>query len=316
MPIAPICCRCKDEIVTRIARGMRRYNSGRRRCGPRDARAPRAISMRRTWPYAARRACTTLLERSAEFQLAAFDLCDRALHIDNGNVFALTGMTLTTVHCSGHRSAEQRPARPTSGRADELVTLVRLPSTPNFYAAPLRQSLCLRGGRPHTQEAVAEGNAALALNPSYINAYVALCSANNFLGRSRIVPALRLADKAIRLSPRDPFLRELYHQKGMEAFFMENNKTIRPSNGFDGRKAATFSPTLYSRRLARVDRATGRRAPRSPQALSRGQRRVTSKTIAQLRKQPVGIVRPSNPKWVAYNERLFEGLRKAGMPEE
>jgi hypothetical protein len=24
----------------------------------------------------------------------------------------------------------------------------------------------------------------------------------------------------------------------------------------------------------------------------------------------------SNPTWVAYNERLFEGLRKAGMPEE
>jgi hypothetical protein len=23
-----------------------------------------------------------------------------------------------------------------------------------------------------------------------------------------------------------------------------------------------------------------------------------------------------NPKWVAYNERLFEGLRKAGMPEQ
>ena len=41
---------------------------------------------------------------------------------------------------------------------------------------------------------------------------------------------------------------------------------------------------------------------------------VTSTTIAQLRKQQLSLA--DNSTWVAYNERLFEGLRKAGMAEE
>jgi len=42
--------------------------------------------------------------------------------------------------------------------------------------------------------------------------------------------------------------------------------------------------------------------------------RTKSTTIAQLRKGQLSLA--DNPKWVTYNERLFEGLRKAGMPEE
>ena len=41
---------------------------------------------------------------------------------------------------------------------------------------------------------------------------------------------------------------------------------------------------------------------------------ITSTTIAQLRKQQLSIA--DNPTWVAYNERLFTGLRKAGMQED
>jgi adenylate cyclase len=41
---------------------------------------------------------------------------------------------------------------------------------------------------------------------------------------------------------------------------------------------------------------------------------ITSTTIAQLRKQQSSIA--DNPRWVAYNERLFAGLRKAGMQED
>ena len=52
-------------------------------------------------------------------------------------------------------------------------------------------------GQNRTQEAVIEGERGLALNPSFIDAYVALCAANNFLGRPD--RALELADKAIRL---------------------------------------------------------------------------------------------------------------------
>jgi len=38
------------------------------------------------------------------------------------------------------------------------------------------------------------------------------------------------------------------------------------------------------------------------------------RVIAQLRAQQLALA--NNPTWVAYNERLFDGLRQAGMPEE
>ena len=41
---------------------------------------------------------------------------------------------------------------------------------------------------------------------------------------------------------------------------------------------------------------------------------TTSKTIAQLRPQHRAL--SDNPNWLAYSDRLMDGLRKAGMPEQ
>ena len=291
----------QDEIVTRIARAMQiqlvavdAARVTRARPGNLDAED---LALR----------CEAGMYNSpggsAEFT-SAFDLCDRALHIDNGNVFALTGMTLRYIVpvIEAQSSDPQADIR----RADELVTRA-LAIDPNFYAAHFAKAFVfVAQGR--TQEAVAEGERSLALNPSYINAYVALCSANNFLG----LPdrALELADKAVRLSPRDPFLRELYHQKGW-AFFMKQQddqaiEWLRRAEGGD-----VFTDLIFAAALA----LTGQQAD-AHEALKRylAVNGVTSKTIAQLRKQQLSLA--DNPTWLAYNKRLFEGLRKAGMPEE
>jgi adenylate cyclase len=291
----------QDEIVTRIARAMQiqlvavdAARVTRTRPGNLDAED---LALR----------CEAGMYNSpggsAEFT-AAFDLCDRALHIDNGNVFALTGMTLRYIFPVVE--AQSRDPQADIRRADELVTRA-LAIDPNFYWAHFAKAFVfVAQGR--TQEAVAEGERSLALNPSYINAYVALCSANNFLGRPD--RALELADKAIRLSPRDPFLRELYHQKGW-AFFMKQQddqaiEWLRRAEGGD-----VFTDLILAAALA----LTGQQAD-AHEALKRylAVNGVTSKTIAQLRKQQLSLA--DNPKWLAYNERLFEGLRKAGMPEE
>ena len=77
--------------------------------------------------------------------------------------------------------AQSRDPQADIRRADELVTRA-LAIDPNFYAAHFAKAFVfVAQGR--TQEAVAEGERSLALNPSFIDAYVALCSANNFLGR-------------------------------------------------------------------------------------------------------------------------------------
>jgi adenylate cyclase len=235
---------------------------------------------------------------------AALSLCDHALQIDNSNVFALTGMTFRYI--TPVILAQSRDPHGDIRQADEFVSRA-LAIDPNSYWAHFAKAYVLMG-QNRTQEAVVEGERSLALNPSFINAYFALCAANNFLGRPD--RALELADKAIRLSPRDPALRTLYHMKGW-AFFMKQQddqaiEWLRRAEGGD-----IFTELILAAALA----LTGQQAD-AHETLKRylALNSITSTTVAQLRKQQLSIA--DNPLWVAYNERLFEGLRKAGMPED
>jgi tetratricopeptide (TPR) repeat protein len=159
-----------------------------------------------------------------------------------------------------------------------------------------------------TQEAVIEGERSLALNPSFIEAYAALCAANNFLGRPD--RALELADKAIRLSPRDPSLRFLYHMKGWALFMkQQDDQAIEWLRRAEG--GTVFTELILASALALTGRQAEARETLKRYSTMTG---VTTTTIVQLRKQQLSLA--DNPTWVAYNERLFEGLRKAGMPEE
>ena len=240
---------------------------------------------------------------SKEF-MAALNFCDRALQIDNSNVFALTGMTFKYI--TPVILAQSRDPQGDIRQADEFVSQA-LAIDPNSYWAHFAKAYVLMG-QNRTQEAVVEGDRSLSLNPSFINAYFALCTANNFLGRPD--RALELADNAIRLSPRDPFLRSLYHMKGW-AFFMKQQddqaiEWLRRAEGGD-----IFTELILAAALA----LTGQQAD-AQETLKRylALNGVTSTTIAQLRKQQLSIA--DNPTWVAYNERLFAGLRKAGMQED
>jgi adenylate cyclase len=155
-------------------------------------------------------------------------------------------------------------------------------------------------------------SAALLSTPASSNAYDPLCAANNFLGRPD--RAIEAADMAIRLSPRDPLIWTKYHVKGWALFMKDQDdhaiewlrRTAAAAPG-----AEPFTYLLLSSAYA----LNGRQAEAQDElkrylSLSR----TKSTTIAQLRRQQLSLT--DNPTWVAYNERLFEGLRKAGMPEE
>ena len=171
----------QDEIVTRIARAMQiqlvavdAARVTRARPGNLDAED---LALRcEAGIYNSPRG-------SAEFT-AAFDLCDRALHIDNGNVFALTGMTLR--HIVPVIEAQSRDPQADIRRADELVTRA-LAIDPNFYFAHFAKAYVLVA-QGRTQEAVAEGERSLALNPSFIDAYLALCVCKQLSGPAGSCP--------------------------------------------------------------------------------------------------------------------------------
>ena len=290
----------QDEIVTRLARAMQiqlvavdAARVTRTRPGNLDAED---LALR----------CQAGIYNSvgpAEFA-AAFSLCDRALNIDNGNVLALSYLAM--MHIVPVVEARSTDPQADIRQADELVSRA-LALDPNFYVAHFAKAYVLMG-QNRTQEAVIEGERSLALNPSFIDAYYALCAANNFLGRPD--RALELADKAIRLSPRDPFLRTLYHMKGWALFMkQQDDQAIEWLRRAEG--GTVFTELILASALALTGRQAEARETLKRYSTMTG---VTTTTIGQMRKQQLSLA--DNPTWVAYNERLFEGLRKAGMPEE
>jgi adenylate cyclase len=102
----------------------------------------------------------------------------------------------------------------------------------------------------------------------------------------------------------------LYHMKGW-AFFMKQ----QDDQGIEWlrrvERGVVFTELILASALALTGRQTEARETLKRYSTLTG---VTTTTIGQLRKQQLSLA--DNPAWVAYNERLFEGLRKAGMPEE
>jgi TolB-like protein len=229
--------------------------------------------------------------------------CERSLQADGDDVFALSALALmVTVSVIQAQSVDPQADL---ARAEELVSRA-LALDADSDIAHITKSWMLMGQNRHEQ-AISEAERALALNPSYIETYSCCCAANNYLGRPD--RALEFANEAIRLSPRDPFLNLFHHYKGW-AFFMEQQ--YEPA--IDWLRRAEHNNPFTDLLLASALALTGRSAE-AKKTLDRygAYPIVKTTTIAQLRMQQFALA--DNPEWIAYNERLFEGLRKAGMPE-
>jgi adenylate cyclase len=290
----------QDEIVTRLARALEIQLSavdaarvGQTRPGNLDAEDLARRCKARYW--------------NPPPSGDTFDLCARALQIDDRNVTALGRMASWYIVPVVEAQSADPPAA--IRQADELVSRA-LAIDPNDYWAHYSKSWVLMAQNRH-EEAIVEAERSLALNPSFVDAYDPLCAANNFLGRPD--RAIEAADMAIRLSPRDPSIWTKYHVKGWAFFMKEQDDHAMEWLRRTAAAAPGAEPFTYLL-LASAYALNGRQADAQDElkrylSLSR----TKSTTIAQLRKQQLSLA--DNPTWVAYNERLFEGLRKAGMPE-
>jgi adenylate cyclase len=135
------------------------------------------------------------------------------------------------------------------------------------------------GAQGRQEEAIVQAEHCLALNPSHINAYAALWVANFYLERGK--QALEYADKAIKLSPRDPILYEFYFEKGSTYFLLEDYSTA-----IEWLQRATAANPNYSsaqQSLAGALALVGREAEaRATLAAYLSQSQTTRKTIAQV----------------------------------
>jgi TolB-like protein/cytochrome c-type biogenesis protein CcmH/NrfG len=293
----------QDEIVTRLSRALTiqlvavdiaRVN--RTRPGNLDAQ-----------DLAMRCAAAMMSVTGGTDWAAASSLCERALQIDARNVLAL-GLSAISDISPVVISQSSDPTAATR-HADELASRA-LAIDPNHDLAHLAKAWVLMAQNRH-EEAIIEAERSLALNPSNINAYMVLGVANNFLCRPD--RSIEFVDKAIRLSPRDPHLWGFYEIKG-EAFFImrQDDRAIEWT-----RRSVATGPTgdPYAMLMLVSAFALSGQQAEAGDALKTylADSRAKSRTIAQFQTQQLSLAH--NPKWLAYNERFAEGLRKAGLPE-
>jgi TolB-like protein/class 3 adenylate cyclase/Flp pilus assembly protein TadD len=237
----------------------------------------------------------------------AYHFCERALQMDHRNVLALSLVSFKYIEpvISAQSANPQADIR----QADELATQA-LATDPDMSLPHLAKAYILMA-QNRAEEAIVEAERSLESNPSYVTAYDALAAASNFAGRPD--RALEFADKAIRLSPRDPGLPWFYHDKGW-AFFMRGQYD-QAIEWLDRAVAIAPRQRFTQLLLASAFALTGHEAE-AHAALQRylALAGTNSRTITQLRAGQLAIA--NNPVWVEYNERLFDGLRKAGMADQ
>jgi TolB-like protein/Tfp pilus assembly protein PilF len=236
---------------------------------------------------------------------AGFDLCERALEIDPDNVRALSILaekfaTQVTMTQSINREADIR-------RADELASRALSIDPNSYHAHQAKARVLLAQRRP--EEAIVEAERSLRLNPGFIPAYRNLCVAAMCLGDPD--KTIQHADKAMHLSPLDPYLAFFHFFKAVGCFMLHRDDHAVESL----RRAVANNPEFPNAVawLAGVLALTGQEAEARDvlerYLLIRG---TNTRTIAQLR----ALAYSDNPAYLASRERWYEGLRRAGMPEE
>ena len=239
----------------------------------------------------------------------AYALCDQALAIDPNNVRALTWLgikffALAQTGVSGDRKRDLE-------RADELVSKA-LALDPNWTVSHHIKGAILRF-QARYPEAVAEHERALALDPSNVGAAGDLGFDYGMHGDSD--KSLEYFDKAIRESPHDSQLGAWYGGKAVANFGLKNYdqaiELARQAIAINPNYVQWIHATLVAALALAGHDAEARDALKRYLALpSTGPLKSIAAFKAYFSAQGGGPAR------VEMNERVYDGLRKAGMPEE
>jgi TolB-like protein/class 3 adenylate cyclase/Tfp pilus assembly protein PilF len=296
----------QNEITSRIATALNVELISREAARPTDN--PDALD------YILRARAVYTKPLSRENHAEAVSLYERALALDPRSVAAQSGLAGTL---AGRVLDEMTDsAADDIRRAQDLIGQA-LASSPYYPGAHFARGQLLRAqGRP--EEAILEYEMVIAVNRNAASAYVRLGWCKLFIGS--IKEATPLYEQAIRLSPRDPFIRNWYLRLGQVQLLQSRaDEAIRWLE--QARSANPVHPTIRAWLASAygLQGETDRAAPELAEA-----RRLSSddrySSIARLK--ATGISPESSGYWgVPKVRHLFEatyfaGLRKAGVPEE
>jgi tetratricopeptide (TPR) repeat protein len=239
-----------------------------------------------------------------------FPLCERALAIDPNNLIALSNLSVKywSPALNGRSADPERNLK----RGEELVEKA-LTVDPNFAYA-LHWKAIILSSKGLTDEAIAEEERTLSLDPSIVEANVTLGVTIRRLGRFE--KSLELIDKALRLSPRDPSVSYWYTGKADALFALKRydeaidwvRRTIVTDPALPGANSTLAAALALTGQVAEAHEVVQRFASLHP---------ASPITIAAANALKDRLTRQHpNPRYLEYWDRRIEGLRKAGVPEE
>jgi tetratricopeptide (TPR) repeat protein len=194
-------------------------------------------------------------------------------------------------------------------RADELASKA-LALDPDWIDAHQLKGDILRF-QARYPEAVAEFERALALDPSIVYATASL--GWTYLMQGGFDNSLEYFDKAILESPHDPYLAHFYGGKAWANFGLKNyNETIDWA-----RRALAINPN-YVQFIHSVFVAALALTGHDAEAREALQRYLALPSTGPLKTMAAwkAYLSPQGAPRVEATERIHNGLRKAGMPEE
>jgi TolB-like protein/class 3 adenylate cyclase len=240
---------------------------------------------------------------SVDHARQARSLFEAALRLDDCNVDALIGLayfhiTVVRVFTLTNRDEEMRVADAAIAKALTLA--------PNNAFAHLVRGMLLHISRA-PEAALREAELAVKLDRNLAWAHVELGFAKAMLGRAEETEA-HIAE-AMRLSPRDPALDRWYTLLGFASLYKGSLdhavECLRNAVQINPKLALPFFA------LAAALALTGRDAEAAATCLS-GRRLDPSFSVARF----IQDRRSDNSVFLAQRERVYEGMRKAGVPEE
>ncbi len=228
---------------------------------------------------------------------------DRALDLDSDNVDALVGRAWADMALVGNWLSADRRDRL---RSAEAYVAKALKLSPDFAAAHCALGT-LRIYSNRAVQGIAECERSLAIDRNLASAHGFIGMAKIFCGCNEETEAHIL--EALRISPRDEFAWVWMNSAGTAKFHLGRDEEALAwlNRSIELNPNSPVARFCLAATLAHLDRVEeAREAARACLEIN------PSFTIARFRRQTSS----DNPVYLAGRERMYEGLRKAGMPEQ